>query len=150
MTYMSIVLTPKRSDIWLIDFDPAIGAEIRKVRPAVVVNVDTIGRLPLRIVVPVTDWKQQYASFPWFVELLASPTNGLLKDSGADCFQTKSVSKARFVRQVGEITTTELDEIAAAIALCVAYREPISAHPGGGVVIGAAGKNAALVILGKA
>jgi len=103
----------------LIDFDPSVGAEIRKVRPAVVISLDTVGRLPLRLVVPITDWKLQYASYPWLVELPASSTNGLTKDSGADAFQTKSVSISRFVDRLGEILPTQLDEIAEAIALCV-------------------------------
>ena len=116
---MATVRTPKRGDIWLIDFDPSVGAEIRKVRPAVVISLDTVGRLPLRLVVPVTDWKPQYSGYPWFVELAATVTNGLSKDSGADAFQTKSVSLARFVDHLGEITPMQLDEIAEAIALCV-------------------------------
>jgi mRNA interferase MazF len=116
---MSTVPTPKRGEIWLIDFDPAVGAGIRKMRPAVVISVDTIGRLPLRIVVPLTDWKTMFASFPWFVELPASLANGLSKDSGADCFQTKSVSENRFVRIIGSVTASELNEIATGIALCV-------------------------------
>jgi mRNA interferase MazF len=45
---------PKRGEVWLVDFDPAIGAEIRKVRPAVIISMDTMGRLPLRMVVPIT------------------------------------------------------------------------------------------------
>jgi mRNA interferase MazF len=102
-----------------VDFDPAVGAEIRKVRPAVVISMDTIGRLPLRMAVPITDWKPPYAQFPWFVKLPASPTNGLAKDSGADAFQTKSVSVNRFARLLGRITSVQLDEIASAIALCV-------------------------------
>lgn len=110
---------PKRGDVWLVDFDPSVGAEIRKARPAVVISVDSIGRLPLKIVVPVTDWKPQYASFPWFVELPATATNGLSKDSGADCFQTKSVAETRFVRFLGEVTPGQVDDIASAIALCV-------------------------------
>ena len=110
---------PKRGEIWLIDFDPSVGAEIQKMRPAVVISVDTIGRLPLRIIVPLADWKTQYANYPWFVELPASSTNGLAKDSGADAFQTKSVSHARFVRLLGKATTAQLDDIASAIALCV-------------------------------
>jgi len=116
---MATVPTPKRGDIWLIDFDPSVGAEIRKVRPAVVISLDTVGRLPLRLVVPITDWKPQYASYPWFVEIPATPTNGLTKDSGADAFQTKSVSLSRFVDRLGEVTSAQLDEIAEAIALCV-------------------------------
>lgn len=110
---------PRRGEVWLVDFDPAIGAEIQKLRPAVVISMDSIGRLPLRMVVPVTDWKPLYASFPWFVELPATTSNGLTKDSGADCFQTKSVSETRFVRQLGNITASQLVEIALAIGLCV-------------------------------
>ncbi len=111
--------TPKRGEIWLVDFDPAVGAEIRKVRPAVVISMDAVGRLPLRMVVPVADRKSHYAAFPWFVELPPSPTNGLIKHSGADAFQTKSVSETRFVRRIGAVTATELDEIASSVALCV-------------------------------
>ncbi|HVA49159.1 MAG TPA: type II toxin-antitoxin system PemK/MazF family toxin [Pirellulales bacterium] len=116
---MAKVPTPKRGEIWLIDFDPAIGAELRKIRPAVVVSLDTIGRLPLRMVVPITDWKPQYVSYPWFVHLPPTQSNGLAKDSGADAFQTKSVSEQRFVRRLGTTTSTELDDIGTAIALCV-------------------------------
>jgi mRNA interferase MazF len=85
----------------------------------VVVSLDTVGRLPLRLVVPITDWKPQYSGYPWFVEVPASSTNGLTKDSGADAFQTKSVSLSRFVDRLGELTPTQMDEIAEAIALCV-------------------------------
>ena len=116
---MAKVPIPKRGDVWLIDFDPAIGAEIRKSRPAVVISMDAIGRLPLRIVVPITDWNPQYAFFPWFVEVPADSANGLVKDSGADCFQTKSVSETRFIHRLGELTAAQLDQIASTIALCV-------------------------------
>jgi mRNA interferase MazF len=77
-------------EFWQVWFDPSVGAEIRKQRPAVVVNLDGIGRLPVRIVVPITDWQPAFASFAWFVFLPASPDNGLSKDSGADVFQVKS------------------------------------------------------------
>jgi mRNA interferase MazF len=116
---MATVPAPRRGEIWLVDFDPAIGAEIRKIRPAVVISMDTIGRLPLRIVVPLTDWKPPYSQFPWFVKLEANAVNGLIKDSGADAFQTKSISESRFVNLLGSVTSIELDEISSAIALCV-------------------------------
>jgi mRNA interferase MazF len=85
----------------------------------VVISLDTIGRLPLRVVVPVTDWRAAYANFPWFVELRATASNGLSKDSGADAFQIKSVSEQRFVRCLGHITAPQMDDIASAIAMCV-------------------------------
>src|SRR5256885_1272337 len=116
---MATVLRPNRGEIWLVDFDPATGAEIQKVRPALVISLDGVGRLPLRIVVPITDWKPQYAHYPWFVEIPASATNGLRKDSGADAFQIKSLSLSRFVQQLGVVTVAQLDAVALAVALCI-------------------------------
>ena len=78
---MSTVPTPSRGEVWIVDFDPAVGAEIQKVRPALVISVDSVGRLPLRMVVPLTDWKPQYATFPWFVPIPTDSHNGLRKDS---------------------------------------------------------------------
>jgi mRNA interferase MazF len=93
---MSTAPTPSRGEVWLVDFDPAVGAEIQKVRPALVISLDAIGRLPLRLVVPLTDWKPQYANFPWFVLIPADSHTGLSQDSGADAFQIKSISLRRF------------------------------------------------------
>jgi mRNA interferase MazF len=116
---MATVPTPKRGKVWLVRFDPSAGAEIRKVRPAVVVNLDAIGRLPLRIVVPVTDWKSDFGNLSWLVFLPAASENGLSKDSGGGRVPAKSVSETRFVRKLGEVIAAQIDEITAAIALCV-------------------------------
>ena len=43
----------KQSEIWLINLDPTIGAEIKKTRPAIVVNDNSLGKLPLKIIVPL-------------------------------------------------------------------------------------------------
>jgi mRNA interferase MazF len=88
----------------LVNFDPAVGAEIRKLRPALAVSVNSVGRLPLRLVVPITDWKPQYASYPWFVPIPSDTRTRLSKDSGADAFQIKSVSLDRFDRRLGEVS----------------------------------------------
>lgn len=116
---MATAPSPKRGEIWLVRFDPAAGPEILEIRPAVVPNLDAIGRLPLRIVVPVTDWKDDFGKLSWFVFLPATSRNGLSKDSGAGAFQVKSVSETRFVRKLGEVTDAEIDDISSAIALCV-------------------------------
>jgi mRNA-degrading endonuclease toxin of MazEF toxin-antitoxin module len=71
------------------------------------------------MVVPITDWKPQFAGFPWFVLIPADSGNGLSKDSGADAFQTKSVSLTRFVRPLGTVSPVQLDAVASAVALCV-------------------------------
>ena len=66
---------PKRCELWNVRFDPSVGAEITKIRPAVVISENAIGKLPLRIVVPVTDWKSNYGTYPWFVKV---EPNGIL------------------------------------------------------------------------
>jgi len=110
-----------RGEVWDVEFKPAAGAEIQKNRPAVVMNVPEVGRLPLCIVVPVTEWKPVFAQFSWFVLLAPTPENGLAKGSGADAFQVKSVSEHRLVRKLGQVTAEQAEQIAAAIALCVGY-----------------------------
>jgi mRNA interferase MazF len=111
--------TPVRGEVWRIRFDPAEGDEIKKVRTAVVISENAIGRLRLKIVVPITEWKPRFGSYPWFSHLAPTPTNGLTKDSGADAFQVKSVSETRFLVGLGELTPGQLDDIANAIAICV-------------------------------
>ncbi len=118
-TCMSTAPTPNRGEIWLIDFGTGVGAEIRKLRPAVVVSLNAIGRLPLRMVVPITDWKPPYASFPWMVELPADEVTGLIKRSAADAFQTKSVSLERCIRRIGRLTPARIVAVAEAIAGCI-------------------------------
>ena len=46
-----------RSDIWLVNLDPTIGTEIRKTRPVIVVSSNAVGALPIRLLVPVSEWK---------------------------------------------------------------------------------------------
>jgi mRNA interferase MazF len=113
---------PVRGEIWEVQFEPAVGAEIRKTRPAVVVSVDTVGRLPLKMVVPITDWRPSYGDYYWFVRLIPNADNGLTKESGADTFQTKSLSTDRFLQKLGYLTDDEMKAIASAIALCVGFK----------------------------
>ena len=100
----------------MINLDPTVGAEIRKTRPAVIVNDDAVGILPLKVIVPITDWKDRYAVAPWMVRLDPDRNNGLTKPSAADAFQVRSVAQQRFARRLGNISGDQLREITAALA----------------------------------
>ena len=91
----------KQGEIWKIELDPAVGAEMKKSRPALIINADALGKLPLKIVTPITDWKEQYAGYPWMVRIVPTDRNGLVKVSALDCFQIRSVSVERLTAQVG-------------------------------------------------
>ncbi len=105
-----------RGEVWVINLDPTLGAEIRKSRPAVVVNDDAMGILPLKVIVPLTDWKERYSAAPWLVQILPSSTNGLQKPSAADAFQVRSVSEQRFLQRLGFLSASEMEQVTAALA----------------------------------
>lgn len=111
-----------RGEIWLVNLDPTIGQEIKKTRPAVVVSSNSIGKLPLKIIVPITDWKPSYANYPWMVYLEPDQQNGLTKDSGADTFQVRSVDQTRLIKKIGQLSGPIMEEIAAGVAVCVEYK----------------------------
>ncbi|MEM8525374.1 MAG: type II toxin-antitoxin system PemK/MazF family toxin [Bacteroidota bacterium] len=48
-------ISMKRTEIWLVNLDPTIGAEIKKTKPVVIVNEDDLGLLPHKVMVPITD-----------------------------------------------------------------------------------------------
>ena len=75
---------PKRGEIWLVNLDPTIGVEIKKTRPAIVINSNIIGKLPLKLVVPITDWKPAFSNNLWYLRLTPNSENGLRKLSAAD------------------------------------------------------------------
>jgi len=104
-----------QAELWLIDLSPTVGAEMRKIRPAVIVNDDAIGILPLRVVVPVTGWRDAFQGAPWMVKLTPNETNNLEKVAAADCFQIRSVSTGRFIKRIGAVARDELNRIKAAV-----------------------------------
>ena len=100
-----------RGEIWLINLEPTIGAEIKKSRPAVIVNVDEIGILPLRVIVPITTWKDHYSQAPWIVKIQANKQSGLDHTSAADTFQIRSLSVERFIRVIGKVDSDTTSSI---------------------------------------
>jgi mRNA interferase MazF len=113
--------SPKRGEIWLVNFDPTIGAEIKKTRPAVVISSDAVGRLPLKLVAPLTDWKDHYAPNLWHVRIDPDSSNGLTKPSAVDALQLRGMDHRRFVRRLGQVPAETLEEIALAIAAIIEY-----------------------------
>ncbi len=106
----------KRSEVWLVEFFPQVGDEISKQRPAVIVNDDAVGRLKLRTIVPITDFKESYRNYPWILAIEPSNSNGLSKHSAIDCFQIKNYSTHRFIKKIGSVSQNTINEIHKRIA----------------------------------
>jgi len=112
----------KQKDIWLINLDPTIGAEIKKTRPCAILSDNSIGVLPLKVIAPVTDYKEKYREVPWMVHLSPDGENNLGKDSVIDMFQVRSVSEERLVRKIGTISDADLANAQQAIKLVFGIR----------------------------
>jgi mRNA interferase MazF len=109
----------RKGEVWLINLDPTIGAEIQKTRPAVIVSENAMGILPLRVIVPLTEWKERYGTAGWMVRIEPDAGNGLGKVSAADALQIRSVSQQRFVSRIGEVSGGKLEEIFSAILIVI-------------------------------
>lgn len=114
-------MTAKRGEIWTVNLDPTLGAEIRKTRPAVVVSSDAVGALPIRLVAPITEWKEYFFQNVWHVRLLPDSKNGLSKISAVDTLQLRGVDIQRFVKKIGKLSPSVMKSIATAIAAVIEY-----------------------------
>jgi len=104
-----------QGEIWQINLDPVIGAEMKKSRPGLIINNDALGKLPLKVIVPITEWKDQYDNYPWMVKINSSKQNNLTKVSAIDCFQIRSVSVQRFVYHIGSVESEIITQVQEAI-----------------------------------
>lgn len=109
----------RRGEIWRVDLDPTQGSETGKIRPVVVIGDEQLGRLPVRIVVPITGWNETFAGYIWMTHLLPTHQSGLTKPSAADALQIRTVSLVRFQEQAGTLPSDTIERIAASIAACV-------------------------------
>lgn len=98
----------RQKEIWLVNLDHAVGAEIKKKRPCVILNDDSIGVLPLKVIAPITDFKEKFDVVPWMVKLIQDSSNKLKKVSVIDTFQVRAVAKERLIRQTGTISDNDL------------------------------------------
>ena len=109
----------KRGEVWEVNLDPTIGAEIKKTRPCVLVGRDALARLPLKIIVPITGWNDSFAGAPWHVRLEPSSKNGLSKTCSADTYQVRCISEGRLIRMIGKLDDSQMGKINAGLMLCM-------------------------------
>jgi mRNA interferase MazF len=109
----------KQGEIWQVGLDPSVGAEMKKTRPALIISADALGKLPLKIITPITDWKEQYGNYPWMVKIIPTEQNALVKVSTVDCFQVRSVSVERFTDRLGSVEPEIIAQVQEAISTVI-------------------------------
>ena len=110
----------KRGDVIDIDFDPTRRHEIRKTRPAVVVQNDVGNQYsPLVIVSPIRGAEHIKRLYPVIVSV-EKGAGGLDKKSVVQCDQIKSLDKSRIVRKRGHFSGNIMESVDAALKISLA------------------------------
>jgi mRNA interferase MazF len=105
----------KRGEIYLVNFDPSVGAEIRKTRPALVVSNDILNaHSPIVSISPITSNVTRVYSFE--VEIPAK-TGGLASRSKIMVHQTRAVDKTRLGKKLGRLPDFILSQVDRALKL---------------------------------
>jgi len=107
---------PRRGEVYLVSFDPTVGAEIRKARPAVVLQYDIANRYsPVTIVAAVTS-KFTLPPYPTEV-LITAPEGGLQVDSVVLLNQVRSIDRQRLIKCLGRLRTDTMKKVDQAIVI---------------------------------
>lgn len=99
----------KRGDVWWVNFEPSIGGEIRKKRPAIIVSNDAANKFLNRVqVVPLTSKTDRLYPSEAYVRV-----RGKVGKAMAD--QLATVSKERLFKRIGVISDEDLRKVEEAI-----------------------------------
>lgn len=106
---------PKRGDVYLVSFDPTLGAEIQKTRPALILQ-NNIGNQhsPITIVAAVTSNVARQG--PACV-LVNAPEGGLATDSVVLLNQIRSIDKGRLIKRLGTVQPETMTRVDRAIMI---------------------------------
>ncbi|MGH7813497.1 MAG: type II toxin-antitoxin system PemK/MazF family toxin [Candidatus Binataceae bacterium] len=100
---------PRRGEVWWVSFDPSVGGEIKKTRPAIVVSNDIANRLLNRVqVVPVTGKTARLYPAEAYVTV-----GGAKRKAMAD--QIATASKLRLRERIAKLNAADLAGVERAI-----------------------------------
>jgi mRNA interferase MazF len=109
--------SPRRGEIWDVNWSPGRGAEQKGTRPALIIQNDrgnTSLSYPLTIVASMSRTERE---IPLHVRITPSEENGLTDFTDVKCEQVMTIEKSRLIRRRGSITSEELNKVDVALKL---------------------------------
>jgi mRNA interferase MazF len=112
---MAARITPRRGEVWLVDFDPTIGAEIKKTRPALIVQNDVGNRAaPTTIVAAITTTLKH----PYPFQVVLQPgEGGLDHHSVVTLNHLRTIDVQRLKRRLGAVKPAAMLAVDAALLI---------------------------------
>ncbi len=110
-------LSPRRGEIWDVNWSPGRGAEQQGTRPALIIQNDRGNAslsYPLTIVASMSRTERE---LPLHVRIAPSEENGLTDFTDVKCEQIMTVEKSRLIRRRGSITPEDLSRVDVALKL---------------------------------
>jgi len=106
---------PERGEIYLVNLDPTIGAEINKPRPVLIIS-NNINNEEARMVtvLPITSNVNKVHLFETFLQ---SKGSSLHKDSKVKCNQIRTIDKRRLIKFIGRVDDKKLKEVEGALLI---------------------------------
>ncbi len=116
------VTHPRRGEVWLVNFDPTLGAEIQKTRPALIIQNDVGNRVsPITIVAAITSTFKR--TYPFQVYL--PPGEGRLDvDSVVTLNHIRSIDRKRLVCRLGAVSQKTMKAVDRAILVSLGVETP--------------------------
>ncbi|MEK9154307.1 MAG: type II toxin-antitoxin system PemK/MazF family toxin [Patescibacteria group bacterium] len=109
---------PKRGDVWVVNFDPTIGSEIKKTRPAVILQNNIGNRYGAVTIVAAISSHAGGDVYP--TEVFANPPEGGLEVPSVVLLnQIRTVDKTRLIAHIGALKPTTMQAVDRALAISV-------------------------------
>ena len=113
----AVHVSPRRGEIWDVNWSPGRGAEQQGTRPALVIQNDrgnASASYPLTIVASMSRTERE---LPLHVRIAPNSENGLTDYTDVKCEQVMTIEKSRLIRRRGTISTDEMARVDHALRL---------------------------------
>ena len=105
----------KQGEIWDIDLGNIQSSNNRELCPVIIINDDTIGIIPSRVIAPLIKWQDKFEDAIWLIRIKPNDENNLGRISAVDVFQLHTIPISRFIKKIGMLSAIELLHIKNAV-----------------------------------
>src|SRR3989440_9640433 len=112
---LSPISSPRRGEIWDVNWSPGRGAEQQGTRPALVIQNDRGNASPSYPLTIVASMSRTERELPLHVRITPSEENGLTDFTDVKCEQVMTIEKSRLIRLRGSISSEELSRVDTAL-----------------------------------